>query len=337
MDYEFKKISSQRQMRQITHEQIVFGTHPWPKNQKTSTMKYISTKTKATIFSFLFMLCWSTVVFSQLPTVTVRFANPQYNCSNGQYCLDVEFQSDTDDIEVFGMNVRLFIDGEMMELVGFADFQGGYGPVSPDPPDVITSTPGIGFDLFGFGDPGTGIADFVNGAIQLLDDSQPAILINTVDWTKLFQVCFTIEDPNIDSSNFCPPVVWDLEQDPTNDGFLVGDDGVVITLTDPDPMVMSQPSNETVVQFNWQYVGIGAPPFGEPVELECISLDCVPTIVCAPDITIQCDASTDPLNTGESTAEEVCLSAITITFSDVTVEGGCDQAYTITRRWIKKQ
>ncbi len=33
------------------------------------------------------------VVVAQTPLVTVQFAHPQYNCSNNQYCLDVEFQS----------------------------------------------------------------------------------------------------------------------------------------------------------------------------------------------------------------------------------------------------
>lgn len=34
------------------------------------------------------------------PTITVRLANPQYNCVTEEYCLDVEFQADMPDQEL---------------------------------------------------------------------------------------------------------------------------------------------------------------------------------------------------------------------------------------------
>ena len=224
------------------------------------------------IIMLLFMVTGS-ALFAQTPTVTVRFANPHYDCVNDVYCVDVEFQADQDSVELFGMNVRFFYDDAVLELDTFSDFQGGYDIVAPIPPTVNMSGPGIGYTLFGFGAPGTGTADFVNGAIQLVDDNAAPIYIDTAGWTKLFQICFVVDDPNADLLNFCPSLVWDLEQNPANGGFLSGDDGVVITQAAPPP-AMSSPVIENVVQFNWMYTGNGTPPYGEPVAIECAIIDC---------------------------------------------------------------
>ena len=207
--------------------------------------------------------------FSQAPIITTRLANPVYDCISDQYCLDVEFQSNTENVQVFGMNVRFFYDDTFMELIGFSDFQPGYGPVMPDPPMIMTTLSPSATTNFGF--PAPGIADFVNGAIQLVDESQPPIYLELVGWTKLFQICFTVEGTLPDSANFCPPVVWDLEANPTNGGYLPGDDGVVITIVDVPP-AMSGPSTENVDQFNWAYSGPGTAPFGAPEPTQCLSL-----------------------------------------------------------------
>lgn len=174
-------------------------------------------------------------------------------------------------VELFGMNVRFFYDDTNLELIGFSDFQGGYGPVLPDPPDIMMTLPGTGTSFFGF--PPPGIADFVNGAIQLVDVGQPSILLNTVTWTKLFQVCFDVEGLLADSVDFCPPIVWDLEANPANGGYLPGDDGVVMTLVATPPL-MSNPADENVVQFNWAYLGDGLPPYGQPVPQSCVTIGC---------------------------------------------------------------
>ena len=220
--------------------------------------------------AMLFAICLlslTTAVISQ-PLVSVRLANPTYSCVTGEYCLDVEFQADQADIELFGMNVRFFYDDDIMELIGFSDFQGGYGPVSPNPPIISTNGP-AGPALFNF----TGPAEFVNGAIQLLDENAGIVLSNG-GWTKIFQICFLIDNPGIDPETFCPPIVWDLEQNPNNGGYLAGDDGVVMTILDPDPFIQSQPATENVVQFNWTYTGEGSPPYGNPVQNSCITLNC---------------------------------------------------------------
>ena len=278
--------------------------------------------------SFAFcLLSFTTVLFSQ-PTVTVRFANPVYDCLTGDYCLDVEFLADSQDVEVFGMNVRFFYDDTIMEFTAFSDFQGGYGPVSPDPPQVSTNGP-AGPSLFNF----VGPAEFVNGAFQLLDTTG-GIILDTVVWTKLFQICFQIDDPGLDLSSFCPSVVWDLEQDPTLGGFLIGDDGVVITMVDPDPFIESASTTENVEQFNWVYSGPGTPPYGMPVSTTCINIDCSPEIICAADLTVECASSNDTAITGVATATDICDGDIIISFSDSIVAGSCPNQFTLLREWV---
>lgn len=206
---------------------------------------------------------------AQTPLITVRLANPQNDCVTSEYCLDVEFTTDLPDQEVFGMNIRFFYDDDVLELVDFRDFQGGYGPIAPNPPIITTSTP-AGPALFNFSGP----AEFVNGAMQLVNSGAPPIVLEPGTWTKLFQICYVVDDPNANLDTFCPSVVWDLEQDPANGGFLSGDDGVVVTIVDPDPNNESLPANEAVEQFNWQYTGSGTPPYGQPVELICNNINC---------------------------------------------------------------
>ena len=223
----------------------------------------------------IFLFSWSTTIFAQVqpPVVTVRFANPTYNCDIGEYCLDVEFRSNTADQELFGMNVRFFYPDNYLELIGLSDFQGGYGPVAPNPPQVTMTMPGSATAAFGF--PAPGVADYVNGAIQLIDNSQPPLILSTSSWTKLYEICFLVDGPVPDSMALCPPIVWDLEQNPANGGFLPGDDGVVMTVVSNDPMVMSTPTTENVEQFNWMYTGAGTPPYGTPVPTQCVSIACL--------------------------------------------------------------
>ena len=60
-------------------------------------------------------------------------------------------------------------------------------------------------------------------------------------------------------------------------------------------------------------------------------------ITCPEDLTIQCDESTDPSNTGTATAEIVPDDngyVINITFSDVDISGVCEDERRIEREWI---
>ena len=218
-------------------------------------------------FTFALSLLFPLLVIGQEPVITVRFANPQNSCATEEYCLDVEFKSDLEDQEIFGMNIRFFYDDDVLEFIDFRNFEGGYNPVEPNPPAIAISEP-AGPALFNFG----GAAVFVNGAMQLTNLNAPPIILDTDEWTPIYQICFFVEEQNVDLDNFCPAVVWDLEQNPINGGFLTGDDGVVITvLGDNDE---SAPADENVEQFNWEYIGNGSPPYGQPIEIVCSNINC---------------------------------------------------------------
>jgi hypothetical protein len=58
-----------------------------------------------------------------------------------------------------------------------------------------------------------------------------------------------------------------------------------------------------------------------------------PAISCPADVTIECDESTDPSNTGMATASDGCDSSPTVTYTDVVTSGACAAEETITRTW----
>jgi hypothetical protein len=58
-----------------------------------------------------------------------------------------------------------------------------------------------------------------------------------------------------------------------------------------------------------------------------------PDITCPQDITIECDESTLPSNTGSATADDDCDSSPAIGYSDVVTPGDCPNEETITRTW----
>jgi hypothetical protein len=58
-----------------------------------------------------------------------------------------------------------------------------------------------------------------------------------------------------------------------------------------------------------------------------------PVITCPPSITLNCDDSTDPANTGDATASDDCDPDPTIAYTDDFSDGTCAQSYTIARTW----
>ncbi|GMU81783.1 MAG: hypothetical protein AMXMBFR47_16540 [Planctomycetota bacterium] len=58
-----------------------------------------------------------------------------------------------------------------------------------------------------------------------------------------------------------------------------------------------------------------------------------PVIICPPDVTVECDESTDPAATGAATATDNCDPLPVITFTDSITPGGCPDEYLITRTW----
>lgn len=58
-----------------------------------------------------------------------------------------------------------------------------------------------------------------------------------------------------------------------------------------------------------------------------------PLMGCPADVTIECDEPTDPTNTGEATATDVCDPSPGVSYSDDVAPGSCPQASVITRTW----
>ncbi len=197
---------------------------------------------------------------TQLPALTIRFMNPQYNCIGSTYCVDVALQSNTPQVRLFGANIRFFYDTAVLDFLAFGDFEAGYA--APNTPTVITGSPDSGPAMFGF----TGPAAYINGPLQLMNTQAPPLYIATDGWTRLFRVYFTVEQAGEkDAAAFYPALVFDLKAIPSEGGFL-GSNGLVMTVLS-SPSKDSAPANERVVQFNWQYAELSAPPYGSPVNL----------------------------------------------------------------------
>ena len=203
-------------------------------------------------------------VMAQDPTITVRFANPQYNCSTQTYKVDVQFQSDTPNKEICLMNVRFYYDDNVLEFQSFGEFPLGYGVGNPNPVQRITGTSSTGMELLGF----TGPQEWINGGVKK-NTTNPKTYISTTGWTKLFCMNFHVDDPTVMSdSSFCPSLVWDKLEDPTLGG-ISGTGGVLYTVVTTFPG--SSNAIENVDQFNWEYDGIEGNPHGNPVETDCLS------------------------------------------------------------------
>jgi len=224
------------------------------------------------IFTLVLLSGFQVTAQPQLPVVSVRFYNPQYICSTQTYCLDVQFKTDAPGEELFMMNVRFFYDDNVLEFESMGDFQGGYK--APDAPFIETYDANSG--AF-FGMPGSPM-EWVNGVVRLDPLDPPAPIYLTGEWTKLFKICFHVDDPAaIRITNFCPVIIWDLEENPPEEwpGYNEGDDGVVMTVVDNFNGNESAPTTENVVHLNWQYDGTPeSEPVGFPIPLLCISTIC---------------------------------------------------------------
>jgi len=58
-----------------------------------------------------------------------------------------------------------------------------------------------------------------------------------------------------------------------------------------------------------------------------------PEITVPADVTLECDSSTDPSNTGTATASDPICSEPVISFNDASVPGFCPAEFTVTRTW----
>lgn len=197
---------------------------------------YISPWISGKVSLILILMFLNLLSFCQLPVITTRFANPAFADENKIYCLDVEFQSDTPGQILYGMNVRFFYNDSVLEFNSFENFTEGYGPMSPYPPKVTNGNRFLQDDRIS--------ADYVNGAIQLF--APIALPISTDGWTRIFSVCFTVDDTMyFQDHQAVPELIWDLK-DETKGSFLPGSEGMVITLTDDSDRKI-KPATEKVI------------------------------------------------------------------------------------------
>lgn len=218
------------------------------------------------IISLVLVSGFQTYSQCTLPVITVRFANPQYNCDTRTYCLDVEFHSDTPGQQLFEMNMRFFYDDDVLEILSMGNFEQGY--VSPKPTQKSTGHAGSG-NSFGL----SGNLEWVNGTVKLVSPSPIYISSNTDEWTRLFSVCFRVDNASpLGLENFCPSIIWDMQENSCEGGYLAGDDGLALTVVGQPPLE-SLLTTENVEQFNWQYDTSGD-SFGFHVSNNCITEKC---------------------------------------------------------------
>lgn len=194
-------------------------------------------------------------VGAQVSEITVRFANPTFDCVNKTYCVDVEYSSDSAADSLYGNNVRFFYNSEQLDFIDFRDIVTNYGVTRVPSKSEGVSTSGQ--DLFNF--PAGEAAVWINGAVELTNTSS-GLPISQGGWTKYFEACFDVVGNPTGVDDFCPEIIWDLEADRNDGGFLPGNDGVVITLKNGN---VSRVANESAEHFNWDYSGNGTMPYGD--------------------------------------------------------------------------
>lgn len=182
------------------------------------------------------------------PKITFSFGTPLI--AGDKYTLPVLASSDTNGVELFGINLRFVYESlKFTADVIVKNLKGGLGIPKGQPP-VFTGNDASKI-IMGF----TSAPRFVNGIIQLMDSNATKTLLSGTP-SHLFDLEFTIKQ-GADVS--CPSFVWDKMKNSTVEGFLGGSEGITAT------MVLSQvgveyktaPTTEYGIHKNWEYVGTG--------------------------------------------------------------------------------
>ena len=225
-------------------------------------------RTPRTIFLaiMLVLLMSGLKTMAQDTTITARFINGTYDSLTNRFCVDVELQSNTANIRMFGFNVRFFYEDAQLEylyLDSLADFYLEIGSAQ--------QLSGNG-TLWGI--PGPLI--WTNALVQASLEDFPEY-ISTTGWTRVFKIYFGVKGVVKPCSAFCPTLIWDLEENAgdVEGGYLPGDDGVVVTVIDENEFDRSLGSHEVAVHYNWEYWAVNG-NYGRPIEQYCIGERCIP-------------------------------------------------------------
>ena len=224
---------------------------------------------KVNFLTALFLLVSVIALRAQaLPQIEARFSNPAFNKASREYFVDVELHSKLAPEGLFGMNLRFFYDASLLTFQGVDQFHQGYGILGTAPKPFVGNA-SSGSQLFNF----SHALAYINGAVQLLDERFP-LAIPTDKWVKVFRLTFKVPATIPDKQQFCPSIIWDLEANNSNGGFLPGSDGLLFTVTENirDTRFVSKPTIPYGTPFNWAYNSSAAMPFGSIVQNNCIAL-----------------------------------------------------------------
>lgn len=195
------------------------------------------------------------------PKITFSFGTPAI--VGTKYTLPVLASSDTNGVELFGINLRFaYESAKFANNVVVKNFQGGWGIPQGQPP-VFTGNDASKI-ILGF----TSAPRFVNGVTQLTNSTAPKILLSGTP-SHLYDLELTI-NTGIDVS--CPSIVWDKLKDPANGGFLGGSEGITATkvVSLVGTTYKTAPTTEYGIHKNWEYIGNktkGQYPYGR--QLPC--------------------------------------------------------------------
>jgi PKD repeat protein len=119
---------------------------------------------------------------------------------------------------------------------------------------------------------------------------------------------------------------------PDNTGYATGTDNCdAVTITWSDVEYLSGCNGTGYIERTWTATD-ACGNASSCVQIITVVDTGLPEITCPPDITIECDESTHPDNTGWATGSNGC-GPVTITYSDVELLEGCDGTGFIERTW----
>jgi len=213
----------------------------------------------------------------------------------------------------------------------------GSGSSDPDPQDTLSYS-------WATDCPGGIFNDASSSMPRLTIDTSPGCSIGcsvtlTVSDGTLSSTCssqVTINDTQDPVIN-CPShdtIECDASTDPSNTGVATADDSC-----DTNPTVSysdyesagSCPDEKDILRTWTAHDDCGNSSFcRQGINVVDSTL---PIITCPANVTLECDQSTDPTNTGKATATDNCDSDPVITYNDNITPGACQQEETITRTW----
>ena len=208
----------------------IMSTQNHTKNLKPEGRLLFTNMQKLLLLMLMGIMGYATSYSQTDPKVWVRFANPVYDCADSTYCLDVQMQSDSANIELFQINMRFFFDPAVLEYDKLTNFQGGYKERTNANTGISTGNAASGQIVFGF----SGAASYGNLIVDIGNKNQAIAMSNNPSvWTTYYQICFKVKSI-ADSSKFCPVVIWE-QQPAQRGGIRSGSDGIVVRAIDLRP------------------------------------------------------------------------------------------------------